>query len=87
MQTRSLTETIEGALDDVRAYLSSPEGRQMRRRVATGLIVAAPLITRLPMFKRSMFGRVLALAGGAALIAKAGEWIRDWEPTGQTIST
>ncbi|HYH27771.1 MAG TPA: hypothetical protein VEA19_03220 [Actinomycetota bacterium] len=52
----------------------------MRRRVATGLMVAAPVLTRLPMFKRTMLGRLLAGAAGTALLVKAAQWLRDWEP-------
>jgi hypothetical protein len=48
--------------------------------VATGLIAAAPLISRLPMFRATPLGRIVGLAGGAALIVKAAEMIRDWEP-------
>jgi hypothetical protein len=48
--------------------------------VATGLIVAAPFVSRLPMFRASRLGRLVGLAGGAALIVKAAELIREWEP-------
>ena len=67
-------------LEDVRVFLASPEGQRYRRMVATGLIAAAPLISRLPMFRATPLGRIVGLAGGAALIVKAAEMIRDWEP-------
>ena len=66
--------------NDIQGYLASEEGRRMRSRVATGLIVAAPVIARLPFMKASKLGKLVGFAGGAALIVKAAEMIRDWEP-------
>ena len=73
------------AWNDVQAYLSSEEGRKMRGRVATGLIVAAPVLARLPFMRASKLGRLVGFAGGAALIVKAAEMIRDWEPAPSAI--
>jgi hypothetical protein len=58
--------------------LESPAGRRIRRGVAAGLIVAAPLITRHRIFRMTPL-RLLGMAGGAALVVKAAEYIRDWE--------
>lgn len=67
-------------LQDVRAFLASPEGQRLRNIVATGLIVAAPFVSRLPMFRASRLGRLVGFAGGAAVIVKVANLIRDWEP-------
>jgi hypothetical protein len=48
--------------------------------VATGLIAAAPFVSRLPVFRASRLGRLVGLTGGAALIVKVAHLIRDWEP-------
>jgi hypothetical protein len=77
---RELQREARTLIEDVRAFLASPEGQRYRRILATGLIAAAPLISRLPLFRASRLGRLVGLAGGAALIVKAAELIRDWEP-------
>ncbi|HVM10939.1 MAG TPA: hypothetical protein VM638_00500 [Actinomycetota bacterium] len=74
------TDRIVSRVDSVKLYLASPEGQRLRKALATGLIVSAPIITRLPAFRRSMVGRLIGLAGGAAVIAAAARWLRDWEP-------
>jgi hypothetical protein len=71
---------VDRAIDDVRAYLASPEGKRVRNRVAIVLIAGSPAIMRLPGLRRMPWFRLLELAGGAALIIKAAEAIRDWEP-------
>lgn len=73
---KQVAEAAEAVVD----YLESPEGRRMRSKVASGLIFAAPVIARLPVVRRTPLGRVVSLLGGAALIIKAAEMIRDWEP-------
>lgn len=65
---------------ELRAYLASPEGQQLRRRVAQALIITAPLLFRLGPFKASRVGRILGIAGGAAIVVKLAEALRDWEP-------
>ena len=76
-----LAATAEDVLEDIKAYLASDEGRRVRRALATTMIVAAPVVTRLPLFRASMLGRLVGLAGGTALLVQAAKWIRDWEPT------
>ena len=73
--------TVDRLAADFRGYLASPEGRRMRRMVAGALIVTAPLVSRLPVFRATKLGRLVGLAGGAALIAQAARWLRDWEPS------
>lgn len=75
-----LAETVYDTVDGVKEYLASDEGRDVRRKVATGLIFAAPVIARLPVMRASPLGRIVGLAGGAAIIVKAAEMLRDWEP-------
>jgi hypothetical protein len=48
--------------------------------VATGLIVAAPVIARHPYVRGTKLLRIVGVAGGAAIIVKVAETIRDWEP-------
>lgn len=71
-----VAEAAEAVVD----YLDSPEGRKLRSTVASGLIFAAPVVARLPVIRRTPLGRAVGLLGGAALIVKAAELIRDWEP-------
>jgi hypothetical protein len=65
---------------DARAYLASPEGQRLRRIVAAGLIASAPFVSRLPAFRATRLGRLIGFAGGAAIIVKVADLIRDWEP-------
>jgi hypothetical protein len=67
-------------LEEVRAYLASPEGQRLRRRTAQVLILAAPLLARSRFITRHPVGRAIGLLGGAALIIKLAETLRDWEP-------
>ncbi len=92
MPTRSLAEEGSELLDqlsqrisegtrDLRAYLASPEGQQLRRRIAQIAVVAAPLLFRMRFFRATPVGRILGMVGGAALLVKLAEALRDWEPT------
>ena len=65
---------------ELRAYLASPEGQQLRKRIAQFAIIGAPLIFRMRFFRATPFGRVLGMVGGAALVVKLAEALRDWEP-------
>jgi len=75
-----LWETGVTLFEDVEDYLASERGAQVRRAIAIGLITGAPLIVKLPVVKNTPLGRLLVFAGGAALIVKLGETLRDWEP-------
>lgn len=75
-----LGRRLERGIEDMRAYLASPEGRELRRRIAQVAIIAAPLLFRMRFFRASPVGRVLGLVGGAALVVKAAEVLRDWDP-------
>jgi hypothetical protein len=67
-------------VDEVRAYLASPEGQRLRRRTAQVLILAAPLLARSKFITRHPLGKAIGLLGGAAIIIKLAEALRDWEP-------
>jgi hypothetical protein len=71
---------LDEGVTDVRRYLASPEGRELRRRVAQVAILAAPLLFRLKFIRNHPVGRILGLVGGAALVVKLAEALRDWEP-------
>lgn len=71
-----ISELREGAL----AYLATPAGRRLRHRAAWLLIVALPAVFRVPRLRRHWAIRLLEIAGGAAVLIRLGEAIRDWEP-------
>ena len=75
-----MREDVHKAVEDVLTYLASPRGKQLRGRVAMGLIALAPAIARAPGLRRNPVFRLLGVAGGAALLVKIGEAIRDWDP-------
>jgi hypothetical protein len=74
-----ITDRADAAVEEVLDYLDSPSGRRLRHAVATGLIVGAPLVMRMPGLRRTPAGRLVELVGGAALVVRAAEMIRDWE--------
>lgn len=74
----------DGATDAVRAaraYLATEQGRRLRHRVAQALILGAPVISELPVLRRTPIGRALRLVGIGGLVVKSAEWLRDWQPT------
>ncbi len=83
MDTRRVGDRIEVAVQDVEDFLDSPAGRRLRRLLAGVAIVGTPLLFRLPVLKRYPLLRALEIAGGAALLVKFAEALRDWEPTGE----
>ena len=72
-------------LREAQLFLHSPGARKARAVVAAGLIVAAPVIARHPYVRSSKVLRLFGVAGGAVIIVKVAETIRDWEP--QVIAT
>lgn len=75
-------QRIELTADQARAFLGSPAGVLFRRYLAAGIIITAPLLFRIPGLRRYPLIRVLELVGGAALLIKAAEAIRDWDARG-----
>jgi hypothetical protein len=80
MTINSVFEAASDAADAARSFMASDRGRRMRRQVATVLIVAAPVISELPVIRRHPVARILRTAGMAALVVKGAEWLRDWQP-------
>lgn len=73
-------EAAADAADTVRSFMASERGRRLRHQVATALIVAAPVISELPVIRRHPVARILRTAGVAALVVRGAEWLRDWQP-------
>jgi hypothetical protein len=78
-QLQEIADRLDESVEDVLAFLDSPSGRRLRKRLATGLIVSVPLVMRIPGLRRSPIGRLIEVGGGAALVVKVAELIRDWE--------
>ncbi len=76
---RQAEQALDRSVDEARAWLGTPAGRRVRRLAARLLILGAPVVARHPFFKTPV-GRLVELAGGAALLIKVAETIRDWEP-------
>jgi hypothetical protein len=68
--------------EQARAFLASPAGARFRRLLATGVIISVPLLFRIPVLRRHPLVRWLEAIGGAALVIKAVEALRDWELQG-----
>jgi hypothetical protein len=68
---------------EITRFLSSPAGRRVRGLLAGAIIVTAPAIFRIPGLRRYPLIRALELLGGAALIVRFAEALRDWERTEQ----
>jgi hypothetical protein len=66
--------------EQLRAWLATPQGRRFRQLFARVLLVGSPLIFRLRIFRATPLGRLIEFAGGAAVLVKLAEIIRDWEP-------
>jgi uncharacterized membrane protein YccC len=73
-------EAVADATETVRRYLATEEGRRLRHRVATVVIVAAPLLSELPLVRRNPLARLMRTAAVGALLIKGAQWLRDWEP-------
>ena len=78
-QLQEIADRIDTNVDELLAFLDSPSGRRLRKRLATGLIVSVPLVMRMPWLRRTPVGKLIELGGGAALLVKFAEMIRDWE--------
>jgi hypothetical protein len=78
-QLQEIADRLDASVEDVLAFLDSPSGRRLRKGLATGLMVSVPLIMRIPLLRRSPIGRLIEVGGGAVLVVKVAELIRDWE--------
>jgi hypothetical protein len=90
-KTGEIADAVSRAVEDVldaageaaeaaRSYMASEEGRELRRKVATAVIIGMPLVSELPVFRRTPLGRLVRTAAIGALVIKGAEWLRDWEP-------
>jgi hypothetical protein len=80
---RRVGNTVVVTSAQVRDFLNTPAGRKFRRYLAGGLILTTPLLFRIPGLRRLPFIRVLEALGGAALLVKMAEALRDWERAGE----
>jgi hypothetical protein len=78
-QLQEIAGRIDTSVEELLAFLDSPTGRRLRKHLATGLILSVPFVMRLPWLKRTPIGKLIELGGGAALVVKLAELIRDWE--------
>ena len=74
-----LESAVDGGVDELQRWLATPQGRFIRSLTARLLLVSVPLIVRHPFFKTPV-GRLVELAGGAAILIKLADLLRDWEP-------
>lgn len=77
----SAFEAAADAAATARAFLASEDGRRLRGKIATAVIIGAPLISELPIVRRSPVAKLLRTAAVGTLLVKGAEWLRDWEPT------
>lgn len=80
---RKIGDRIQIEAREISRFLSSPAGRRFRGLLAGAIIVTAPAIFRIPGLRRYPLIRALELLGGAALIVRFAEALRDWERTEQ----
>lgn len=78
-QLQEIADRVDTSVEELLEFLDSPAGRRLRKRLATGLIVSVPLVMRLPWLKRTPIGKLIEWGGGAALLVRVAEVIRDWE--------
>jgi hypothetical protein len=76
---RRVGDRVQIEAQEIARFLASPAGRRMRGVLATGIILAAPAIFRVPGLRRYPLIRALEFLGGAALIVRFAEALRDWE--------
>lgn len=77
---RRVGNRVQISVQDIQALMGSETGRKLRRLIAGGVIVTAPLLFRSPGLRRYPLFRALELIGGVALVVKLAEALRDWEP-------
>ena len=71
---------VQISVPEIQRFLASDACRRLRRLLAGSAIIAAPLLFRIPGLKRYPLIKGLELVGGAAIVVKLAERIRDWEP-------
>ena len=84
---RRVGDSVVVAAEQVGDFLASPAGRRLRHRLAAGLIVTTPILLRSRLLRRWPLLRAVEALGGAALVVKLAEAIRDWEREGERRDT
>ena len=69
--------------EQVKTFLGSPAGVKFRRYVAGGVMLTAPLLFRIPGLRKYPLLRAIETLGGAALLVRVAQAIRDWDAEGQ----
>jgi hypothetical protein len=83
---RRIGTMVQIEAKEVMRFLNSPTGRRFRKVLAAGIILTAPALFRLPGLRRYPLIRALEFVGGAALIVRFAEALRDWERTEEPIT-
>jgi hypothetical protein len=83
---RRIGTMVQIEAEEVMRFLSSPAGRRFRKVLAAGIILTAPAVFRVPGLRRYPLIRALELVGGAALIVRFAEALRDWERSEEPIT-
>ena len=78
-----LEQVLSEGVDRAEEWLASPAGYRFRTRASRVILIATPLLFRHRFFRSTWPGRIIELAGGAALLVKLAEAIRDWERNAQ----
>jgi hypothetical protein len=76
-QARDVAERLA---DDAKKFLASEQGKRLRHYTATGLMIAAPAVASLPGIRKTKLAKIIEIGGGAAIVTRVAEMIRDWEP-------
>jgi hypothetical protein len=80
---RRIGDRVQIEAREISRFLATPAGRRMRGVLAGAIILTAPLVFRIPGLRRHPLIRALEFLGGAALIVRFAEALRDWERTEQ----
>jgi hypothetical protein len=80
---RRIGDRVQIEAREISRFMSTPAGKRMRGVLAGAIILTAPLIFRIPGLRRYPLIRALEFLGGAALIVRFAEALRDWERTEQ----
>jgi hypothetical protein len=80
-----VAEQAADAAAAARAYMATEEGRRFRQKLAAAVILGAPVLSELPVFRKTVVGRLLRRAAIATLLVKGAEWVRDWEPSADSL--
>lgn len=68
------------SVEEIQRFLASDAGRRYRRAVGAGIAITAPLLFKIPGFRRHPLLRWVEVLGGVALVVRLAEALRDWEP-------